>query len=109
MLRWSVLETGVVAAGALLAGLGSAQTLPRIKLGAAAADFHAARRFAKTRLGRIAYVAEGAGPAAIFLHGFPLNGSHWRCGARIRAARPFWQDCFARWRIRVSPVTWDAK
>lgn len=40
--------------------------------------FHAARRFLDTRFGRIAYVEEGTGPAAIFLHGWPLNGFHWR-------------------------------
>jgi len=43
-----------------------------------AADFRAARRFAETRFGRIAYVERGAGEAALFLHGFPLNGFQWR-------------------------------
>ncbi len=43
-----------------------------------AASFHAARRFAETRFGRIAYVERGSGPAAFFLHGWPLNGFHWR-------------------------------
>lgn len=43
-----------------------------------AAAFHAARRFARTRFGRIAYVERGAGDAALFLHGFPLNGFQWR-------------------------------
>lgn len=43
-----------------------------------AAAFHAARRYAKTRFGHIAYVERGAGPAALFLHGFPLNGFQWR-------------------------------
>jgi len=41
-------------------------------------DFDQARRFAVTPMGRIAYVECGAGPAALFLHGFPLNGFHWR-------------------------------
>lgn len=40
--------------------------------------FHAARRFAATRFGRIAYVERGSGDAALFLHGFPLNGFQWR-------------------------------
>jgi pimeloyl-ACP methyl ester carboxylesterase len=40
--------------------------------------FHAARRFARTRFGDIAYVERGTGPAALFLHGFPLNGFQWR-------------------------------
>ncbi|GLH74332.1 hydrolase [Geothrix limicola] len=43
-----------------------------------AAAFHAARRFAETPFGRIAYVESGSGPAALFLHGFPLNGFQWR-------------------------------
>ncbi len=43
-----------------------------------AADFHAARRFATTRFGRIAYVERGRGDAVLFLHGFPLNGFQWR-------------------------------
>lgn len=50
-----------------------------------AARFHAARRFAATRFGRIAYVERGAGEAALFLHGFPLNGFQWR-GAIERLA-----------------------
>lgn len=43
-----------------------------------AAQFRAARRFVRTPYGRIAYVARGTGPAALFLHGFPLNGFQWR-------------------------------
>ncbi|HJR74022.1 MAG TPA: alpha/beta hydrolase [Luteimonas sp.] len=50
-----------------------------------AAAWNAARRFAKTRFGEIAYVERGAGPAALFLHGFPLNGFQWR-GAFDRLA-----------------------
>jgi haloalkane dehalogenase len=42
------------------------------------AAWHAARRFAETRFGRIAYVERGAGRSALFLHGFPLNGFQWR-------------------------------
>src|ERR1700735_5902121 len=41
-------------------------------------EFHARRRFLHMRGGRIAYVERGAGPAAFFLHGWPLNGYHWR-------------------------------
>lgn len=40
--------------------------------------FAAARRHAQTRFGRIAYVERGRGEAALFLHGFPLNGFQWR-------------------------------
>ncbi|MGH8026827.1 MAG: alpha/beta fold hydrolase [Pseudoxanthomonas sp.] len=43
-----------------------------------AAAFHAERRYMKTRFGNIAYVERGSGPAALFLHGFPLNGFQWR-------------------------------
>jgi haloalkane dehalogenase len=48
-----------------------------------ATDFHAARRFVETPYGRIAYVERGEGPAALFLHGYPLNGFQWR-GALTR-------------------------
>jgi pimeloyl-ACP methyl ester carboxylesterase len=50
-----------------------------------AAAFHASRRFVATPFGRIAYVERGGGPAALFLHGFPLNGFQWR-GALERLA-----------------------
>lgn len=43
-----------------------------------AAAFHAMRKFASTRFGRIAYVERGKGPAALFLHGDPLNSFQWR-------------------------------
>jgi haloalkane dehalogenase len=43
-----------------------------------AAAFRAAQRFAETRFGRIAYIERGQGPAALFLHGFPLSGFQWR-------------------------------
>ncbi len=51
-----------------------------------AAAFHASRRFAPTPFGRIAYVERGSGPAALFLHGFPLNGFQWR-GSLERLSR----------------------
>lgn len=50
-----------------------------------AAAFHAARRFAKTEFGNIAFVERGTGNAALFLHGFPLNSFQWR-GALDRLA-----------------------
>jgi haloalkane dehalogenase len=43
-----------------------------------AAEFHAGRRFVRTAQGRIAYFERGTGPAAVFLHGFPLNSFQWR-------------------------------
>jgi pimeloyl-ACP methyl ester carboxylesterase len=42
------------------------------------ATFHASRRFANVKSGRIAYVEQGEGSAALFIHGVPLNGYHWR-------------------------------
>jgi pimeloyl-ACP methyl ester carboxylesterase len=42
------------------------------------AAFHASRRFAEVKSGRIAYVERGNGPVAVFVHGVPLNGYHWR-------------------------------
>jgi pimeloyl-ACP methyl ester carboxylesterase len=42
------------------------------------AIFHASRRFAEIHFGRIAYVERGEGPVALFVHGVPLNGYHWR-------------------------------
>lgn len=56
--------------------------------GAAAAEaaaFAAARRYVPLAQGRIAYVEQGRGPAALFLHGAPLNGFQWR-GALARLA-----------------------
>lgn len=54
--------------------------------------FHAMRRMVVTPFGRIAYVGLGSGPAALFLHGFPLNGFQWR-GALERLSND--RRCFA--------------
>jgi pimeloyl-ACP methyl ester carboxylesterase len=52
------------------------------------ATLHATRRFADVKSGRIAYVEEGEGPPALFLHGVPLNGYHWRhVMSRLRPRR----------------------
>jgi pimeloyl-ACP methyl ester carboxylesterase len=40
--------------------------------------FHASRRFVNLSSGRIAYFEKGKGPVALFIHGVPLNGFHWR-------------------------------
>ena len=42
------------------------------------AQFHAARQTIDTPFGRVAYVERGEGPPALFVHGVPLNGYHWR-------------------------------
>ena len=47
--------------------------------------FHSARVLVGTPFGRIACVERGRGPAALFLHGWPLNGYQWR-GAMARLA-----------------------
>lgn len=85
-----------MATGALVGGV-LAGCMPRVaRLGASAtaagagpaldaAAFHATRRYARTRFGKIAYVERGTGDAALFLHGFPLNGFQWR-GALARLA-----------------------
>jgi haloalkane dehalogenase len=36
------------------------------------------RCFADLPMGRVAYVERGSGPAALFVHGYPLNGFQWR-------------------------------
>lgn len=56
------------------------------------ARFHASRKFASTRYGRIAYVERGTGPAALFLHGFPLNSFQWRDA--LERLSP-WRRCIA--------------
>jgi pimeloyl-ACP methyl ester carboxylesterase len=42
------------------------------------ATFHASRRSADVISGRIAFFERGEGPVALFIHGVPLNGYHWR-------------------------------
>jgi pimeloyl-ACP methyl ester carboxylesterase len=42
------------------------------------ATFHKSRRFAAVNSGRIAYFEQGQGPVALFIHGVPVNGYHWR-------------------------------
>src|SRR5215813_6844631 len=42
------------------------------------ATFNGRRRFAEVGSGRIAYFKMGQGPVALFVHGVPLNGYHWR-------------------------------
>jgi pimeloyl-ACP methyl ester carboxylesterase len=41
-------------------------------------QFAGKRQFVENGFGRIAYVSQGEGPAAVFIHGVPLNGYHWR-------------------------------
>ena len=53
-----------------------------------AAAFHSQRRYADTDSGRIAYIEQGSGSVALFIHGVPLNGFHWRhVIAQLRESR----------------------
>jgi len=40
--------------------------------------YQRSRKFADLRMSRVAYVEHGRGPAALFVHGYPLNGYQWR-------------------------------
>ncbi|MBC7988326.1 MAG: alpha/beta hydrolase [Luteimonas sp.] len=71
----STLAAGVIA-GCVGRSIGATSASANGAMEAAA--FHAARRYAKTPFGNIAYVERGTGAAALFLHGFPLNGFQWR-------------------------------
>jgi pimeloyl-ACP methyl ester carboxylesterase len=41
-------------------------------------EFHSLRKTVDTPSGQISYIETGVGPAALFVHGVPLNGYHWR-------------------------------
>jgi haloalkane dehalogenase len=69
--------TTAMIAGRALAALPAGET--------DAAGWAAARRFVDLPQGRIAVVERGKGPAALFIHGFPLNSYQWR-GALDRLA-----------------------
>ncbi len=68
-----------VTAAAVVAGRAQAATPSAVE------RYRQARRYADLPCGRIAYVERGAGKAALFLHGAPLNGFQWR-GAIDRLA-----------------------
>jgi haloalkane dehalogenase len=62
---------------------------------AAARRYDRERRFADTAFGRIAYIDQGKGPVALFLHGFPLSSFQWRgaierLAAHRRCLAPDW-------------------
>lgn len=50
------------------------------------------RRFVATPFGDVACLVRGRGPAALFLHGFPLNADQWRDS--VAALAP-WRRCIA--------------
>lgn len=72
--RQFLAATGAALAYGALAGC--ARTAAPRTLDATA--FQRMRRFADTGFGKIAYVDHGRGPAALFLHGAPLNSYQWR-------------------------------
>ncbi len=80
MNRRQFLGTAASVGGALvLSGGPGATDAPSQRMrGSEAAAFHGRRRHASTSFGNIAYVERGSGDAALFLHGFPLNGFQWR-------------------------------
>jgi haloalkane dehalogenase len=72
------MTAGAMAYGALPA---RASVREPVRVAAApldAATYRAQRRMVRTRFGRIACFERGSGAAALFLHGFPLNGFQWR-------------------------------
>jgi pimeloyl-ACP methyl ester carboxylesterase len=80
MNRRKLLEFGARLPALVLAGCAGADRADSAMAASPSspAGFRAGRRFLRTRLGEIAYVARGSGAAALFLHGFPLNGYQWR-------------------------------
>ena len=86
MKRRDFLLTSAGLAGASLLGCKTERTPGEASKLLNASEFRASRRFAETRFGRIAYAELGEGPAALFLHGFPLNGFQWR-GSLERLAK----------------------
>lgn len=66
--------TGRAWSGGLVGGGGAAAGMRTLD----AVAWAAARQWTRTPFGRIAHVERGSGPAALFLHGFPLNGFQWR-------------------------------
>ena len=69
---------GSAAMGMLGAAAGF--VVPRLATASAGAAMSSqqARLFANVPSGAIAYLEQGEGPTALFLHGFPLNGYQWR-------------------------------
>jgi haloalkane dehalogenase len=68
------LVVGVIGGTVMNAALGAAE----ISDAENARRYDQERRFVHTRFGRIAYIDRGRGPAALFLHGFPLSSFQWR-------------------------------
>ena len=78
MKRRDFLYGSFAAAGGVLLSRTMAFAKPASSKTIDARAFHATRRFADLSLSRVAYVERGHGPAALFIHGYPLNGFQWR-------------------------------
>ena len=78
MKRRDFLYGSFAAAGGVLMSRTVAFVKPANSKTIDAKAFHASRRFADLPLSRVAYVERGHGPAALFIHGHPLNGFQWR-------------------------------
>lgn len=76
MTRRDILLAGAGVATAALTDAGAGAGVNPRPLDAK--GFLAALRSISTPSGSISYFEQGAGPAALFLHGWPLNGYHWR-------------------------------
>ena len=73
------LGAGVIATSALRARRLQQQASPANSLHEMSVrEFNENRKFTRTSYGQVAYIEKGHGPAAIFLHGFPLNSFQWR-------------------------------
>ncbi|PYJ01014.1 MAG: hypothetical protein DMF00_06190 [Verrucomicrobia bacterium] len=66
-----------ITSGTMLA-LAMKPRLSSASSGSEAASWHKARKFVDLPFGRVAYVEKGEGPAALFVHGWSLNGYQWR-------------------------------
>jgi haloalkane dehalogenase len=88
MTRRDFLYGSSAAAGAALLSQTSAYAGTKDPKPIDANSFHASRKFAKLPISHVAYVERGHGLAALFIHGYPLNGYQWR-GAldRLQAHR----------------------
>ena len=78
MTRRDFLYSSAAAAGTAVVPNGLAHPRPAAIQPIDARAFHASRKFADLPISRVAYVERGRGLAALFIHGYPLNGFQWR-------------------------------
>ncbi|MDR3447436.1 alpha/beta fold hydrolase [Dyella sp.] len=79
-----LIHSGLLAAAAALQPLYAQDDTSRFRA-FTSSEFHAARQFVQVGPDKVAFVEQGAGDAALFLHGYPLNGFQWR-GSMARLA-----------------------